>query len=260
MILAILQARMSSTRLPEKVLKPILGQPMLMRQLERVQRSQKIDKVIVATSMDKSDDPIAKLCQSLAITCFRGDLNDVLDRYYQAAKLYPADHIVRLTGDCPLSDPTIIDVVIMQHLAGNYDYTSNTLEPTYPDGLDVEVIRSSCLEKAWRKALLPSHREHVTPYIYSQPDEFKLCAVVSKVNLSHLRWTVDTQTDFDLVSKIYEALYEKNVKFGMSDILNFLKQHPDLETFNTEFQRNEGLQKSLLADQQFLKEKQNEST
>src|SRR5262245_37090128 len=174
MILGILQARVSSRRLPGKVLKPILGRPMLERQSERLRRAHRLDKLVVATSTDASDDAIAALCESLPLDCFRGALDDVLDRFYQAAKRYSADTVVRLTGDCPLADPSVIDELILLHESGGYDYTSNTLTRSYPDGLDAEVAQMRCLEAAWHEAALPSEREHVTPFIYRDPERFRL--------------------------------------------------------------------------------------
>ena len=158
MILGILQARASSRRLPGKVMKPILGRPMLERQIERLRRARRLDKLVVATSTDPSDDPIAALCRSLAVECFRGSLDDVLDRFYQAARRAAPRAVVRLTGDCPLADPAVIDQLIELHARGGYDYTSNTLTRSYPDGLDAEVTQLHCLEAAWREARLPSER------------------------------------------------------------------------------------------------------
>ncbi|MCL6557416.1 MAG: glycosyltransferase family protein [Firmicutes bacterium] len=254
MILAILQARVSSTRLPGKVLKPILGEPMLIRQIERVRRARRVDYLLVATSVDPSDDPIEKLCKENNVDCFRGNLDDVLDRFYKASRQFLPEHVVRLTGDCPLADPRLIDEIILHHLNGNYDYTSNTLEPTYPDGLDVEIFRFSCLEQAWREAFLPSQREHVTPFIYQHPDRFKIAGVKNSTNLAALRWTVDEPEDFALVSKIYEALYPSNPGFTTEDILSFLKEHPELLTLNSSYERNEGYQKSLRKDLFYLQE------
>ncbi|KKM12354.1 spore coat protein [Clostridiales bacterium PH28_bin88] len=252
MILAILQARASSSRFPGKVLKPILGVPMLIRQIERVQRAKLIEKLVVATSDDVSDDPIERLCRENGITCFKGKLDDVLERFYQAAKPRHPGHIVRLTGDCPLADPYLIDQAIDFHMQGNYDYTSNTLEPTYPDGLDVEVFRFSCLEQAWQEAQLPSQREHVTPFLYRQPGRFKIGSYKNNVDLSHLRWTVDEPLDLKLVTKVYEALYPSNPNFATSDILAFLDENPELKVINTHFLRNEGFQKSLMEDTLFI--------
>jgi spore coat polysaccharide biosynthesis protein SpsF len=252
MILAILQARFSSSRLPGKVLKPLLGVPMLARQIERVKRTQKIDLLVVATSQERSDDAIELLCTELAVDCFRGSLEDVLDRFYQAAQLYTPKHVVRLTGDCPLSDPELIDRIIEFHLANSFDYTSNTIEPTYPDGLDVEVFRFSCLEQAWQEATIPSQREHVTPFIHQQPDRFQIGSNKQDIDLSDLRWTVDEALDYDLVSRIYEELYQIDPTFGTQEILNFLENNPELKTINTCYMRNEGFQKSLLDDEQYL--------
>lgn len=248
MILAILQARVTSSRLPGKVLKPLLGVPMLLRQIERLQKAQKIDRLLVATSNEPSDDLIEKLCEEHGIGCYRGNLNDVLDRFYQAARVFNPEHVVRLTADCPLADPVLIDDVIGFYLDGGFDYASNAIEPTFPDGLDVEIFRFSCLEQAWRDATLPSQREHVTPFIHQQPLQFKIGHYKSPSDLSHLRWTVDEPKDFELVTMIYEALYPRNPDFSTQDILGLLDQRPELANWNTAHQRNEGYQKSLKAD------------
>lgn len=247
-ILAILQARVSSFRLPGKVLKPILGKPMLVRQIERVLQSRRVDQLIVATSTDPSDDDLESLCRQINVPCFRGSLNDVLDRFYQAAKIWQPQHVVRLTGDCPLIDPEIIDAVIDFCLAGSYDYVSNATQPTFPDGLDSEVFRFSILEEAWKKSTLPSHREHVTPFIYQQPERFFIGHYRNTEDLSHLRWTVDEPEDFALVTKIYEALYPINPEFRMQDVLSLLRQRPELAAINQKVERNEGLKKSLNED------------
>lgn len=250
MILAILQARMSSSRLHGKVLKPILGEPMLWRQIERLLRSQMIDRLIVATSSDVSDDPIEELCKAKGIYCFRGNLEDVLDRFYHAARPFDPSHIIRLTGDCPVADPALIDQMVDFHLFGDFDYTSNVIEPSYPDGLDVEIFKFTCLEKAYREATLPSQREHVTPFIYQQPALFNLGSYKNETDFSHLRWTVDESSDFELITFIYEQLYSNNPMFDTSDILNLLDRFPEKKTMNTCFQRNEGYEKSLLQDLQ----------
>jgi spore coat polysaccharide biosynthesis protein SpsF len=248
MILAILQARVSSSRLPGKVLKPLLGVPMLLRQIERLKKSQKIDQLLVATSTEPSDDPIEKLCEEQGIACYRGSLNDVLDRFYQAARGFNPKHVVRLTADCPLTDARLIDDVIGFYLDGGFDYASNAIQATYPDGLDMEVFRFSCLEQAWREARLSSQREHVTPFIHQQPLRFKIGHYKNSSDLSHLRWTVDEPKDFELVTMIYETLYPRNSDFSTQDILELLDQRPELVHWNTSHQRNEGYQKSLKAD------------
>jgi glutamate-1-semialdehyde 2,1-aminomutase len=248
-IVAILQARMNSTRLPGKVLKPILGKPLLALELERVRRAKRVDHILVATSVDPSDDSLEALCAALHVSCFRGDLQDVLGRYYHAARASSAEHIVRLTGDCPLADPAVIDRVIGFYLAGNYDYVSNVIAPTFPDGLDVEVFRFRCLEEAFHEAKLPSQREHVTLFLQAQPDRYRLGNCENNVDLSHLRWTVDEPADFELVQSIYEALYPNNPSFTTTHVLDFLEKNPQLKMHNLKHHRNEGLAKSLREDE-----------
>ena len=247
-ILAILQARVSSSRLPGKVLKPIMGRPMLALQIERVLQAKQIDQLIIATSTDPSDDALETLCREINVPCYRGSLNDVLDRFYQAAQTFKSDHIVRITGDCPLIDPEVIDDVITFYLNSDYDYASNAVEPTFPDGLDIEIFRYSVLEEAGEKARLPSQREHVTPFIHQQPNRYRIGHYRNTENLSHLRWTVDEPEDFNLINKIYEELYPATPNFRMADILNLLQQRPEWLTINRQFKRNEGYLKSTCED------------
>ncbi|EHM10244.1 spore coat polysaccharide biosynthesis protein F, CMP-KDO synthetase [Thermanaerovibrio velox DSM 12556] len=254
MILAVLQARVSSSRLPGKVLAEIMGVPMILRQIERVRRSRRVEALVLATSTEQSDDPLAELCEREGIDLYRGSLSDVLDRFHGACITRKPDHVVRLTGDCPLADPKVIDDVIELHLKDHNDYTSNTLCPTFPDGLDVEVMRFSALEEAFREATLPSEREHVTPFIHKRPKRYKLgCLKLEGKDLSSLRWTVDEPEDFRFVCKIYEALYPKNPAFGMSDVLKLLEERPELVGINSGFIRNEGYLKSLAEDEKFLR-------
>lgn len=248
MILAILQARMSSTRLPGKVLAPILGEPMLARQIERLQRCREFDRLIVATSIDASDDAIAGLCGRLAVECYRGSLDDVLDRFYQAASRYRPEHVVRLTADCPLADPALVDALIRFHCTGGYDYSSNCHVPSLPDGLDAEVMRMAALETAWREARLPSEREHVTPFIRHHPERFRIGLWKHAVDLSHHRWTVDEAEDLDFVRAVYEALYPLKPTFGIGEVLDLLAQKPELAMINAGLRRNEGFEKSLRDD------------
>lgn len=245
MILAILQARVSSSRLPGKVLKPILGQPMLARQIERISRSKNIDELIVATSVEATDDAVEDLCSKVGVGCFRGSLNDVLDRFYQAANLYDAEHVVRLTGDCPLTDPELIDKVITFHLENGFDYTSNTLQLTFPNGLDSEIMRRHVLQQVWEEAKQAVEREHVTYSIYNQPQRFRLGGVKNTCDLSSLRWTVDEPEDYEFVKQVYEALYTQKVDFTTEDILGLLTVRPELVALNAKYQRNEGLNRSL---------------
>ncbi len=250
--LGVLQARVSSSRLPSKVLLPILGEPMLFRQLERLNRCISVNELIVATSDDSTDVTLARECENRGIKCFRGSLDDVLDRFVQAARSYEPEAIVRLTGDCPLADPELIDKVIEYFWEGDFDYVTNCDPTTFPDGLDVEVIKFSCLETAHREAVLPSHREHVTPFLRSHPERFRLGNYACDTNRSHLRWTVDEPEDFEFVRSIYEKLYPAKPDFGTDDIIQVLEEHPHLQSINSKFERNEGVKKSLVADSNFL--------
>ncbi|HEX4710642.1 MAG TPA: glycosyltransferase family protein [Phenylobacterium sp.] len=220
MNLAILQARMSSSRLPGKVMAPVLGEPMIGRQVERLRRSRRIDKLVVATSTDPSDDPLAAYCEGLDLAVFRGALDDVLERYRAALALYPAAAaVVRLTADCPLADPALIDTVIAHHHATGADYTSNTLGTrTYPHGLDAEVINPEALARAAESATDPYEREHVTPYIYRRPEAFRLGGVARPDSLASLRWTVDFPEDMAFVRHVYARLYPLNPEFDSEAI------------------------------------------
>lgn len=250
-VLAIVQARTSSRRLPGKVLQPILGRPMLSRQLERLQRCRKVDRLLVATSDDTSDDPLVEFCATDSVACFRGSLDDVLDRYYQAAKLFQPSHVVRLTGDCPLADPELIDRTIEFYLQGDYDFVSNAIEPTFPDGLDAAVFRFQVLEQAWQEARLPSEREHLTLFMRNHPERFKIGAYKGHPDRSYMRWTVDEPADLAFVSAIYQRLYPDKPDFSSDDVYRLLNQHPELLWLNGEIGRNEGLLRSLQQDNEW---------
>jgi spore coat polysaccharide biosynthesis protein SpsF len=244
-IVAIVQARMSSTRLPGKVLMPILGEPMLSRQVERLKRARSLDRLVIATSVDPRDEPVAQLASALGLESYRGSLDDVLDRYYQAAVALRPSRVVRLTADCPLADWEVIDQTVESALAGGFDYASNTLRPTWPDGLDVEVMTFGALEAAWREATDPVEREHVTPFIVARPERFRQGSVTAADDLSGMRWTVDEPSDFEFVSRVYEALYPANPAFTTADILSLLREKPGLAQINQGIGRNEGLQRSF---------------
>lgn len=248
-VLAILQARVSSSRLPNKVLAPILGQPMLARQIERLRRAKTLDQLLVATSDHLSDDLLAGLCDELGVANYRGSLNDVLTRFAGACNtLGPAEHIVRLTGDCPLADPEVIDRVVRWHIDSGADYTTNAIQPTWPDGLDVEVMRLPILLRTAAEARLPSEREHVTPYIHKHQEWFHIEHVRGDRDLSSLRWTVDEPADLAFVTEVYAALYPQNPHFKTEDVLALLERHPELAQINGNFLRNEGYAKSLATD------------
>lgn len=247
MILAILQARMSSSRLPGKVLKELCGKPMLVHQIARLTRAKSIDRILIATSTDASDDKVDEVGRKIGVSVFRGNLSDVLDRYYQAAKLFSeVKHVVRVTGDCPLLDSQVLDDVVAMHLSGDYDYTSNTLAPTFPDGLDVEVMKIDVLRKAWEKASSQTEREHVSYYIYNHPEQFRLGSFKGKVDYSSLRWTVDEAEDFAFIEAVYTQLYPRyGNDFSWKRVLQLLKEMPELVKINQGFMRNAGLIKSL---------------
>jgi len=247
MILAILQARFSSSRMPGKALKLIMGKPMLLHQIERLQYSQMIDKLVVATSKDVSDDVIEKMCLDNGVEVFRGSLNNVLDRFYQCAKIYSPRYVVRLTGDCPLTDWQVIDNMIQRCLDMNLDYVATSLR--FPDGLDAEIMTIKALIESKRNAILPSELEHVTQYIKKNPDKFKNEYFDFDKDLAHLRWTVDEPEDFTFVQKVYQLLYKNNFLFLSDDILQLLKRQPELIKINSHFIRNQGLEKSLKEDQ-----------
>lgn len=228
---AIVQARMGSTRLPGKALKDIHGRSMLARVVRRAGRSALIDKLVVATTEKKTDDVIVSECDSLGISCFRGSEDDVLDRYYQAARAFSADSIVRITSDCPLIDPEIIDRVVQAFLDNGPDYASNTIESTYPRGLDVEVFTFDALKKAWRDASADFQHVHVTPYIYQHPGQFRILPVSGEENWSNYRWTVDTREDLTLVRAVYEKI-DRDDYFSWRDVLELFRKEPNLAELN----------------------------
>lgn len=248
MIVAIIQARMASTRLPAKVLADIVGYPMLWHVVNRVRLARSIDRVIVATSREAADDSIAQFCHDQHIECFRGDENDVLDRFYRAGKSYGANIVVRITADCPLIDPQVIDKVVNTFCVGGADYATNTLRYTYPDGLDTEVCSLAALEIAWKEAHRPSEREHVTSYLRNS-GKFHVCNVEHERDLSarQLRWTVDEPLDLEFIQAVYRHLWpQRRGAFFLDEILQLLDKEPQLMTINQGILRNEGYYKSLI--------------
>ena len=232
-VTAIIQARTGSTRLPGKVLMDIAGEPMLARVMERAGRAKTLDEIVVATTTGRVDDRIVSLCEDRGWECFRGSESDVLDRYFQAARAYHADYIVRITSDCPLIDPGVVDRVVGTFLVGQpgIDYASNFLpRRTYPRGLDTEVMTFRALERSWREDENPAHREHVTQYILRHPDLFQTYGVVHATDLSHHRWTVDTIEDLTLIRRIY--VHFGDDPFSWEDVLLFLEMHPELAEIN----------------------------
>lgn len=236
--LAILQARMSSSRLPGKVMKKILGKPLLALQIERINRSVKIDHLIVATSINREDDRIQALCETLGVECFRGNLANVLDRFYMACKSFEPRTIVRLTGDCPLTDPEKIDDLITFFQKNDYDYAANCIRYCLPHGLDAEIFSTSALETAWQNADTAFEKEHVTPYMRQPENNFSVGHMEYDPVISpHLRWCVDEPEDFELVKQIYGALYPRNPDFTTADILGLMEKQPELFHINAAHSR-----------------------
>ncbi|MBI9074769.1 MAG: aminotransferase class III-fold pyridoxal phosphate-dependent enzyme [Desulfatibacillum sp.] len=247
MILGIIQARMGSTRLPGKVLADIGGRPMLMHVVDRLQRATLVNKVMVATSQESGDDPLAALCIKQGIACYRGSETDVLDRFYKAARQYKARAVVRVTGDCPCLDPGVVDRVVEAFQKSGCDYAANILVYTYPDGLDVEVFSMQALETAWKMARLPADREHVTPYMRTS-EAFSRVNVENehKLPFKELRLTVDEPKDLEFVRELYVRLGDSG--FGLAQVLDLLQKEPQLMDINAGNIRNEGFYKSLFKE------------
>jgi spore coat polysaccharide biosynthesis protein SpsF len=230
-VVAILQARMGSTRLSGKVLLDLAGRTMLARVVRRVRRAPAVDEVVVATTAAPGDDPIVEECQRLEVACFRGSEPDVLDRYFRAAAAHQADVAVRITADCPLIDPGETGRVIRAFLDRKPDYASNILRRTYPRGLDTEVMTSATLARAWREATEPYQRTHVTPYVYQHPESFRLLAVTGEADLSAHRWTVDSPEDLELVRAVYRRM-DGGDAFSWHDVLRLTAEEPWLGELN----------------------------
>ena len=248
-VVAIIQARTSSTRLPNKVLLDIGGKPMLVHVFERTSMSKTVDQVVIATTINHADDPIEKLCVARNYPCYRGSEFDVLDRYYQAALLYDADIVVRITADCPVIDPQLIDYMVTTFLGKKpgethigtperrlpYDFAANRLPPpwgrSYPIGLDIEICTIETLEAAWREAEQPYQREHVMPFIYEHPERFRIWHATHDPDYGEKRWTVDTAEDLELMRRIF-SYFQDRESFGWEEILSLMEEHPELEEIN----------------------------
>ncbi len=242
----IIQARLGSTRLPGKILKEIKGKPMVSYVLEQASKSKYINKVIIASTTNPYDKKLIEKVKELGYNVYIGSENDVLDRYYQTAKHFGTKVIVRVTSDCPLIDPEVIDKVIEAFQKNECDYCSNVQPPTYPDGLDVEIFSFKALEIAWNEAKLMSEREHVTPFIWKNQDKFKIFNVINEKDYSHLRITVDEMEDFELITKIIEKLDDRPILFN--DILQLFEHEPELPRINSKYARNEGYARAVKKD------------
>ncbi len=249
LVVAIVQARMSSERLPGKVMKNISGKPMLWHVINRLRSARNLDKIVVATSTASSDDTIVRFCENEGILTYRGPLDDVLARYYGAARAFNAHIIVRITADCPMIDPLIVDRAIKSFLRPKeqketpFDYLG--LDKSFPDGLDTEVFSLEALERAFTEAVLPSEREHVTPYIWKNRESFRLHSIKHYRDLSRMRWTVDDEADLKFVRKVFKSFSCPLRVFYMEEVLQLLYANTDLLNINSSTIRNEGYLKSL---------------
>ncbi len=237
-IVAIVQARMQSSRLPGKVLLELCGQPMLARVVCRVARATTVAQVVVAAPEGAEDEPIATLCGQLDVPCFRGNHNDVLDRFYRAADAFDASVVVRVTADCPLIDPQVIDRVVLAFCEHRPDYAANVLRRSWPRGLDTEVVAFDALGRAWREARLPYHRVHVMPYIYEHPERFRLYSVEGTCRLAHWRWTVDTAADLRFARAVYEH-FSGDDRFTWHEVEQFVREHPHLAAINAQVRQKQ---------------------
>ncbi len=230
---------MSSTRLPGKVMLPLLGKPLLIRMIERVISAQHVGDVIIATSTNPDDDEIEKLCVQNNLICFRGHLTDLLDRHYQVAKQFNADAVIKIPSDCPLIDPKVIDKVIEHYVSSDqFDFVSNLHPATYPDGNDVEIFSFESLECAWKDATKDYEREHTTPFIWEHQDVFSVGNVTWETGYDYSsthRWTIDFPEDYEFIRKVYDELYSTNPAFSLNDILTLLKQKQEIAEINQRY-------------------------
>jgi spore coat polysaccharide biosynthesis protein SpsF len=236
----IVQARTSSSRLPNKVLLPILGESLLSRMIERLMWVQHNVEIVIATSTDPSDDIIATEAYYIGVPCFRGSLDNLLDRHYQAALKYGADVVLKIPSDCPLIDPRIVDEVLGFYFKHeeDYDYVSNLHPATFPDGNDVEIMSIDCLEKVWHEAQRPLELEHTTPYIWENPDKFSIGNYRWQTGLNYAmshRFTIDYKEDYQFIKRVFEELYPSNPCFTLNEILDLLNRKPEIYAINAQY-------------------------
>lgn len=236
---AIIQARCGSTRFPNKVFALIDGKPLIWHVVNRLKYAQKIDDIIVATTVSEKDDKIEEWCKENNVHCFRGSEENVLNRYYSASEAFPSDYVVRITADDPFKEPKVIDAVVTKLIEEGYDHVTNNLPPSFPEGLDCEAFKKSALDRSEKEAETAFEREHVTQYIYHHPEIFKIGNVSNPENLSYLRWTVDKDVDFEMVKAVYSHRNPANKGILLMDeILNILKTNPEIEKINSEVERS----------------------
>ena len=247
-VVAIVQARMGSTRLPGKVLKPLAGEPMLRHVLRRAQAARRIDEVVLATTTEPEDRALEPVARGLGVRVVFGHPTDVLDRYYRAAQAAGADAIARVTADCPFLDPEVLDACVDLLRSSSAAYASNAVRRTFPDGLDVEVFTFAALETAWKEAALASEREHVTPFLWKDPARFPAAELLREPDISAMRWCVDNPADLALAEAVYAGLGQGGRLFGYRELLQFLERRPDLAALNAGTFANEGYAKSVRED------------
>jgi spore coat polysaccharide biosynthesis protein SpsF len=246
-VVAVIQARIGSSRLPGKALTDISGKPMFQHIVERMRACATLDDIVLATTEEPADAALLRAAEGLGVQGFAGSVEDVLDRTFRAARGAGADVVVRVTGDDPLKDPGVTDRAVRLLLTEEGDYATNTLVPTYPEGIDIEVMTLAALNRAWKEARLQSEREHVTPFIWKHPEIFRVANFTHTTDLSSLRWTVDYPEDLAFVRAVYDALYDGS-PFSMQDVLDLLVRRPELGRINTGIARNAGYERSLAAD------------
>ncbi len=246
-----IQARADSSRLPNKVLKTIEDKPLLWHVINRAKQVKNVDQIILITTRREIDKKIIDIANESQILSFQGDTLDVLNRHYQCALKFNADPIIRITSDCPLIDPKLAEEILEFFLSNNYDYVSNTISPTYPDGLDTEIFSFMALKEAANQAKLKSEREHMTSYIKNNSERFKLYNYKNEQDNSKFRWTVDEKSDLEFVRRIYFEMSPKKI-FSMNDILEIISKNPEIQKINSGIMRNEGYMKSLKEEEKFI--------
>ena len=246
MVVAVVQARLTSTRLPGKVLRPILGRPLLWHIVHRLGHARLVERIVIATARGEANRPIVDFAREHGIACYAGSEDDLLDRLYQAARRYAATTVVKVTGDCPLVDPGVVDRVVGYYLEhrDRFDCVGNFTPPTYPHGLEVAVFSMAAVERGWREVTDPFWREWATMSFFDHPEKYRLGNVAHHEDLSHLRWTVDYEDDLAFVTKVYERLYREDKIFGMEEVLELLRRHPELMEINRGHQPNERYQEA----------------
>ena len=236
----IIQARLGSTRLPGKTVMPLAGEPLLKRMIERVTAAKTPFEIVVATTTLSEDDELVNLCDNIGVRCFRGHPTDLLDRHYQAALQLQADVVAKIPSDCPLIDPEIIDRVFVFYNKHNseFDFVSNLHPPSYPDGNDVEIMSFSVLEQAWREAAKEHEREHTTPFIWDNPERFRIGNVAWETGLDYsmtMRWTIDYPEDYEFIKRVYDELWSPERIFSIQEILDLIAAHPEIQAINNKY-------------------------